>query len=184
MAPKNLDKKSSKSIIAKSASAKVRTRGPYCHYGTFVEPFSGRTISMSKNFFEYVAQKLGDWIEDLRVNGFAKESSFTMEEFMMQNKIPKVTLFDWRKKSPILNDAYQHAMQCLGVMREVAALYGKMNANVIMRVQHVYSDTWYNAVKSHEELRKPVTVIQSNAQVQQSGVELCASYVGHIEELP
>ena len=143
-----------------------------------------RTISMSIHFFEHLAEKIGEWIDDLRVNGLAKQCSFTFREFLMENKIPRITLLGWRTKSPVLDLACKHAMECLGVMREAAALYFKVHPGMVMRVQHIYSDTWYEAIKSHEELKKPVTVIQSNAQIQQQGADICKEYVWEIEKLP
>lgn len=171
--------KSNHNSTIKPKSTKVRQRS-YCHYGEYTEAFTGRTISMSSNFFEYLADRLGNWIQDLSINGLAKHSSFTIEEFLMESKIPWSTLDGWRTKSPVLDSAYKHAIQCLGVLRESAALYGKLNPNMVAKVQHFYLPSCFQAHKSYEELKKPVTVIQSSAQIQQQGIEKALSFVDPI----
>jgi len=159
---------------------KAKIRGPYKHYGTYDEAFTGHNISISTSFFERLAEKIGAWIDDLAINGIAKNSSFTIEEFYMESKIPEITLRGWREKSPILAAAYKHAILCLGVLREKAALYGKINPILFARVQHAFSPTWLSALKIHEEMKKPVTVIQTQAQIQEAGIERAKSFVGPV----
>lgn len=71
-----------------------------------------------------------------------KEGSLELEQFYLQHKISRKTLYEWREKYEDIKEAIDEVKLILGSRRRIGAMTRKYDSKVVFKDMHRYDPEW------------------------------------------
>jgi hypothetical protein len=99
------------------------------------EPLSWRQIPVNEAFIEGLAQRLETFAT-------SELQFYTIQKFLVKERIPEGTYYSWIQTYPILAEAHEFALMAIGARREEMGLEGNLSAQWGIPVQAHYSSVW------------------------------------------
>lgn len=111
---------------------------------------------LSKEAFMFFPEK-DDWRKRLIYTMFVwaeKEGSLELEQFCLQYRLSRKTLYEWREKYTDIKDAVDEVKLILGSRRRIGAMTKKYDGNIVFRDMHRYDPEWVEVNKYWADLKK------------------------------
>lgn len=112
---------------------------------------------ISESIIDYLCEEVIEWS--------ASGKKVFIEEFLVENRIPVRTWYNWLKAYPRLAEAYEEARFNVGYMRMVGAAKKKFDRSVILYHQHMFGQTWKEADEYHDNRQKKIDGSKDNKLV-------------------
>ena len=119
--------------------------------------FSFRQLPVADAFIEDLAYQLAKWAHE-------DKDAIILEDFLSARRISWNAFANWEKRMPMLREAHEFALMCIGCRRERGALYKKMSENVVLKSMPAYSQRWkelhewYSHLTEERESRGTINV--------------------------
>jgi hypothetical protein len=82
-----------------------------------------------------------------------KEDSLELEQFCLQYKLSRKTLYEWREKHTDIKDAVDEVKLILGSRRRIGAMTKKYDSKTVFRDMHRYDPDWIEINKYWADLK-------------------------------
>jgi len=96
---------------------------------------------------------------------FEDPDRIVFEEFCMEYKIPRRTIYEWREKFPEIAEAVNEIKVLLGARRRKGAMTFKLHYQSSYRDMHIYDQEWGPQVDKHHAALKEESSTQSGIRI-------------------
>jgi len=129
------------SISAKKPATKVSDQ--------YKDLFVLRERPISDAFIERLAYDLVVWAVD-------NDDALKLSQFILDKRIYPKTFYSWTKRYQVLEMAKEVALEAIGNRREIGAITGKYNVNIVMSQMAKYDQSWWSLEERRTRLKAKV----------------------------